>query len=91
MLKFILNNQITRETNRTSSRSFKKANAIIINPAGYSHTSVALLDALLASKIPVLKYIYLIFLKRDFSIILMFQNLPLSYKRIRHRWLFILT
>ena len=33
----------------------KKANAIIINPAGYSHTSVALLDALLASKIPVLE------------------------------------
>ena len=31
----------------------KKAEAIIINPAGYTHTSVALLDALLASKIPI--------------------------------------
>ena len=28
---------------------------IIINPAGYSHTSVAILDALLASKIPAVE------------------------------------
>ena len=28
---------------------------IIINPAGYSHTSVAILDALLASKIPTVE------------------------------------
>ena len=33
----------------------KKANAIIINPAGYSHTSVALLDALLTVKIPIIE------------------------------------
>ena len=45
----------------------KKANAIIINPAGYSHTSVALLDALLASKIPVLEvHISNIFKREDF-------------------------
>lgn len=29
--------------------------ALIINPAGYSHTSVALLDALLALKVPVVE------------------------------------
>ena len=45
----------------------KKANAIIINPAGYSHTSIALLDALLASKIPVLEvHISNIFKREDF-------------------------
>jgi len=45
----------------------KKANAIIINPAGYSHTSVALLDALLASNIPVLEvHISNIFKREDF-------------------------
>ena len=45
----------------------KKANAIIINPAGYSHTSVALLDALLASEIPVLEvHISNIFKREEF-------------------------
>ena len=45
----------------------KKANAIIINPAGYSHTSVALLDALLASNIPVLEvHISNIFKREEF-------------------------
>ena len=45
----------------------KKANAIIINPAGYSHTSVALLDALLAAKIPVVEvHISNIFRREDF-------------------------
>jgi len=34
-------------------KAFKeKANAIIFNPAGYTHTSVALRDAILAVKIP---------------------------------------
>lgn len=32
-----------------------KAAGIIINPAGYSHTSVALLDALLATDLPVIE------------------------------------
>ncbi len=31
------------------------AAAIVINPAGYSHTSVALLDAVLASAVPVIE------------------------------------
>ena len=45
----------------------KKANAIIINPAGYSHTSVALLDALLSAKIPVVEvHISNIFKREDF-------------------------
>jgi 3-dehydroquinate dehydratase II len=30
-------------------------NGIVINPGGYSHTSVAILDALLASKIPAVE------------------------------------
>jgi 3-dehydroquinate dehydratase-2 len=32
-----------------------KARGIIINPAGYSHTSVALMDALLAVELPVVE------------------------------------
>ena len=31
------------------------ASGIIINPAGYSHTSIALMDALLASELPVIE------------------------------------
>ena len=47
--------------------SSKKANAIIINPAGYSHTSVALLDALLTFKIPIIElHISNIFRREDF-------------------------
>ena len=45
----------------------KKANAIIINPAGYSHTSIALLDALLTVKIPIIEvHISNIFKREDF-------------------------
>jgi 3-dehydroquinate dehydratase-2 len=32
-----------------------RAAGIVINPAGYSHTSVALMDALLASELPVIE------------------------------------
>lgn len=32
-----------------------KASGIVINPAGYSHTSVALMDALLAADMPVIE------------------------------------
>ena len=34
---------------------FKKATGIVINPGGYSHTSVAILDAILAVKLPVVE------------------------------------
>jgi len=45
----------------------KKAEAIIINPAGYTHTSVALLDALIASKIPIVEvHISNIFKREEF-------------------------
>jgi len=34
---------------------FKKASGIVINPGAYSHTSVAILDAILAVKMPVVE------------------------------------
>jgi 3-dehydroquinate dehydratase-2 len=34
---------------------FKKASGIVINPAGYTTTSIAILDAILAVKIPVVE------------------------------------
>jgi len=34
---------------------FKKASGIIINPAGYTHTSVAILDAIFAVNLPVVE------------------------------------
>jgi len=33
----------------------KKADGIIINPAGYTHTSIALYDALLSSEVPIME------------------------------------
>ena len=33
----------------------KKADGIIINPAGYTHTSIALYDALIASEVPIME------------------------------------
>ena len=33
----------------------KKADGIIINPAGYTHTSIALYDALLTSEVPIIE------------------------------------
>ena len=34
---------------------FEKADGIVINPGAYTHTSIALLDALLATKIPTVE------------------------------------
>ena len=36
-------------------KSYKKYDGIVINPAGYTHTSVAILDALKAVKIPAVE------------------------------------
>ena len=36
-------------------KASKNGDAIIINPAGYTHTSIALYDALLASEIPIME------------------------------------
>jgi 3-dehydroquinate dehydratase II len=38
-----------------AARSAQKAQGIVINPAGYSFTSVALLDALKASELPIVE------------------------------------
>ncbi len=52
---------VFRQTNREGDlvdwvqEARKQGCAIIINPAGYSHTSVAVLDALLACKFPVIE------------------------------------
>ncbi len=49
---------IIRQTNHEGElidfvhEASKKGSGIIINPAGYTHTSIALLDSLLACKIP---------------------------------------
>ena len=39
-------------------QAYGKKDAIIINPAAYTHTSVAILDALKAVNLPTEKYIY---------------------------------
>ena len=36
-------------------KASRKADGIIINPAGYTHTSIALYDALLASEVPIME------------------------------------
>jgi len=52
---------VFRQTNREGDlvdwvqEARKQASAIIINPAGYGHTSIALLDALLACKMPIIE------------------------------------
>ena len=52
---------VFRQTNREGDlvdwiqEARKQASAIIINPAGYGHTSVAILDALLACTIPIIE------------------------------------
>ena len=52
---------VFRQTNREGDlvdwiqEARKKGSAIIINPAGYGHTSVAILDALLACTIPIIE------------------------------------
>lgn len=38
-----------------NNQNCRKPDIIIINPAGFSHTSVALLDALLATKLPFIE------------------------------------
>ena len=52
---------VFRQTNREGDlvdwiqEARKQASAIIINPAGYGHTSVAILDALQACTIPIIE------------------------------------
>jgi len=52
---------VFRQTNREGDlvdwiqEARKQACAIIINPAGYGHTSIAVLDALLACKMPIIE------------------------------------
>jgi 3-dehydroquinate dehydratase-2 len=52
---------VFRQTNREGDlvdwiqEARKQGSAIIINPAGYGHTSVAILDALLACTIPIIE------------------------------------
>jgi 3-dehydroquinate dehydratase-2 len=52
---------VFRQTNREGDlvdwiqEARSRAGAIIINPAGYGHTSIAVLDALLACKMPVIE------------------------------------
>ena len=52
---------VFRQTNRDGDlvdwiqEARKQASAIIINPAGYGHTSVAVLDALLACTCPIIE------------------------------------
>ena len=36
-------------------KASRKADGIIINPAGYTHTSIALYDALIASEVPIME------------------------------------
>jgi len=54
------------------------SDAIIINPGAYSHTSVAIFDALEMFEDPSLKFIYQIFTKEKvFVIIRMFRSAPI--------------
>lgn len=46
-------------------KSYKKYDGIIINPAGYTHTSVAILDALKAVKLPCVEVHISEVLKRE--------------------------
>ena len=61
---------------------FKKYDGIVINPAGYTHTSVAILDALKAVSIPTIEvHISNIFKResfRNFSYISLYANAVIS-------------
>ncbi|MBV9548948.1 MAG: type II 3-dehydroquinate dehydratase, partial [Alphaproteobacteria bacterium] len=62
---------IFRQTNREGDlvdwiqEARKQGCAIIINPAGYGHTSIAILDALLACKMPIIEVHLSNLTKRD--------------------------
>ena len=47
--------QAARQLESLANEARSLAAGIIINPAGYSHTSIALMDALLASDLPVVE------------------------------------
>ncbi len=51
-LEFYQSNHEGALIDRIQEAYFEKIDGIIFNPAGYTHTSVALLDALKATKIP---------------------------------------
>ena len=48
-------NPITRARSWIRSKAFGKFDGIVINPGAYTHTSVAILDALSAVKIPTVE------------------------------------
>ncbi len=55
VVKFFQSNSEGEIVSAIQKAYFNKTDAIIINPAGYTHTSVAILDALKATSIPAVE------------------------------------
>ena len=63
-----------------SSSNGKPVDGIIINPAAFTHTSVAIRDALLAVQFRLLRYIFQTFTSaKRFANIRIFQILPMAW------------
>ena len=54
-VKFFQSNHEGALVDKIQEAYFKKIDAIVINPAAYTHTSIAILDALKATKIPTVE------------------------------------